>query len=86
MLQWCMSVGDGVSLSCFGCNRRRELAEGGWSCVGAESAASVHVDMVLWCLDHGWQYTDTIMESAAREGRSHVIHALRKRGYYDSAA
>ena len=53
----------------------------GWSRVPANAAGSGHVLSVLWCLDNGWEYTQSVMDAAAKEGRSNVIMVLVERGF-----
>ncbi|CAM9731491.1 unnamed protein product, partial [Pylaiella littoralis] len=39
-------------------------------------------DSVLRCLERGgWEYSDAIMATAAREGHLHLVEGLRARGY-----
>lgn len=56
------------------------LCFGGRLVVSAAAGAG-HVDLVFWCLDNGWEYTDGVMEAAAKEGRWNVIKALVGRGF-----
>jgi len=77
MLQWCKTNCPLVSRDfCLYC-----ASENGWSRVPADAAGAGHVDLVLWCLDNGWKYSESWMEAAAKEGRSHVIAALVGRGF-----
>ena len=49
-----------------------------------DAAAAGHVDMVMFCLDEGyegWGYTDSIMQAAESERRRNVVVALEKRGH-----
>ena len=77
MLQWCKTncpvVGRGFCVDC--------ASAAGWSRVPADAAGTGHVDLVLWCLDNGWEYSESLMEAAAKEGRSNVIMALVGRGF-----
>eukprot|EP00904_Undaria_pinnatifida_P010032 jgi/Undpi1/6159/HiC_scaffold_20.g08643.m1 len=77
MLRWCKTnfplVSRGFCLYCASVD--------GWSRVPADAAGAGHVDLVLWCLDNGWEYDESWMEAAAKEGRSHVIAALVGRGF-----
>eukprot|EP00904_Undaria_pinnatifida_P002774 jgi/Undpi1/12498/HiC_scaffold_5.g02169.m1 len=77
MLRWCKTnfplVSRGFCLYCASVD--------GWSRVPADAAGAGHVDLVLWCLDNGWEYDERWMEAAAKEGRSHVIAALVGRGF-----
>lgn len=76
-LQWCRSHCDVVSADfCSSC-----VDVEGWGRVVEDAAGAGHVDMVLWCLDNGWEYTSDMMRSAAGEGRSNVVRALEERGY-----
>lgn len=77
MLQWCVETCDAVCRhSCIFC-----AAVEGWSRVPADAAGAGHVNVVLWCIDNGWEYTDGVMEAAAKEGRENVIMALVERGF-----
>ncbi|CAB1104349.1 unnamed protein product [Ectocarpus sp. CCAP 1310/34] len=77
MLQWCRTNCPLVSRDlCLYC-----ASPNGWSRVPADAAGAGHVDLVLWCLDNGWNYSERWMESAAKEGRSNVIAALVGRGF-----
>ena len=49
--------------------------------VPADAAGAGHVQVVLWCLDNGWEFTDSIVEAAAKEGRQNVVMALSERGF-----
>ena len=53
----------------------------GWSRVPADNAGAGHAHLVLWCLDNGWEYTESVMEAAAKEVRSNVIVALVEKGF-----
>ena len=77
MLQWCKTncpvVGRGLCAFCA-------LATG-WSRVPANAAGAGHVHFLLWCLDNGWEYTESVMDAAAKERRSNVIMVLVERGF-----
>ena len=58
--------------------------DNGWDRVPRDAAAAGHVDMVMFCLDEGyegWEYTDSIMQAAESERRWNVVVALEKRGH-----
>lgn len=75
MLQWCRKRCGVVSADfCSHC-----LDVEGWGRVVEHAAGAGHVDMVLWCLENGWEYSEAIMQSAASEGRWDVVGALEKR-------
>ena len=77
MLQWCKTYGPVVGRDfCVDC-----ASAAGWSRVPADAAGAGHVDLVLWCLDNGWEYSESLMEAAAKEGRSNVIMAFVGRGF-----
>jgi len=77
MVQWCREHGDRISVwFCSDC-----VGVEGWSAVPVYAAGAGQVDLVLWCLENGWEYADSIAESAAREGHSNVVEALRDRGH-----
>lgn len=75
VLKWCRAQSDIVSADfCTHC-----IDVEGWARVAEDAAGAGHVDIVLWCLNNGWEFTDDIVESAAREGRSNVLKALEER-------
>ena len=39
------------------------------------------LDSVLWCLEHGWEYSDAAVATAAWAGHLHVVQGLRARDY-----
>ena len=79
MLQWCHT---NCPVVCLGFNFCEVCASAdGWSRVLPDAAGAGHVPLVLWCLDNGWGYSDSVMEAAANEGRSNVIVALAERGF-----
>ena len=47
----------------------------------ADAAGAGHVHLVLWCLENGWGYSESVVEAAAKEGRSNVIVASVERGF-----
>ena len=50
--------------------------DNGWDRVPRDAAAAGHVDMVMFCLDEGyegWEYTDSIMQAAESERRWNVV-------------
>ena len=49
--------------------------------VPAEGARLGLLDSVLWCLEHGWEYSDATMATAAWAGHLHVVRGLRARDY-----
>ena len=49
--------------------------------VPAEGARLGLLDSVLWCLEHGWEYSDTTVATAAWAGHLHVVQGLRARDY-----
>ena len=58
--------------------------DNGWDRVSRDAAAAGHVDMVMFCLDEGyegWEYTDSIMQAAESERRWNAVVALEKRGH-----
>ena len=77
MLQWCKMncpvVGVGFCVYC--------ASAAGWSRVLADAAGAGHVHLVLWCLENGWGYSESVVEAAAKEGRSNVIVASVERGF-----
>ena len=77
MLQWCKMncpvVGVGFCVYC--------ASAAGWSRVLADAAGAGHVHLVLWCLENGWGYSESVMEAAAKEGRSNDVMALVGRGF-----
>ena len=77
MLQWlkkhCPVVPSYFCLDCASVD--------GWTRVPADAAGAGHVNLVLWCLDNGWEYSESWMEAAAKEGRSDVVMALVERGF-----
>ena len=77
MVRWGREHGDRISVwFCSDC-----VGVEGWSAVPVYAAGAGQVDLVLWCLENGWEYADSIAESAAREGHSNVVEALRDRGH-----
>lgn len=76
-LQWCVETCNAICRhSCIFC----AVVEG-WSRVPADAAGTGHVNVVLWCLDNGCEYTDGAMEAAAKEGRENVVMALAEGGF-----
>lgn len=63
MLQWCKTncpvVGLGFCVYC--------ASAAGCSRVLPDAAGAGHVHLVLWCLDNGWGYSESVMEAAAKE-------------------
>ena len=49
--------------------------------VPAEGARLGLLGSVLWCLEHGWEYSDATMATAAWAGHMHVVQGLRARDY-----
>lgn len=79
MLQWCAEWCDAVVRhTCIHCD---SVTVEEWSRVPADAAGAGHVQVVLWCLDNGWEFTDSIVEAAAKEGRQNVVMALSERGF-----
>lgn len=84
LLQWCEDNCESVFYDCEGCGSGPMSftpREGGCDNVPVDAAAVGHVDMVMYCLDGCWEYTDSIMQAAASERRVDVIEALQERGH-----
>ena len=87
MLQWCLEQCELVLYDCEGCGKGPSGStprDNGWDRVPRDAAAAGHVDMVMFCLDEGyegWEYTDNIMQAAESERRWNAVVALEKRGH-----
>lgn len=87
MLRWLERTCVEMFYECRGCGFGPLTLKGrdnAYDRVLRDAAAAGHAEMVTYCLDSEdtWmEYTETIMQAAASEGRSNVIVMLEERGH-----